>query len=211
MYITWHGQSCFKIQTKNATLVMDPYDQKLGLKLPRFQADIVTVSHDHYDHNNVEGVGGEPFIISNPGEYEVKGISIRGITSWHDANEGAERGANTIYVIEVEDIRIAHLGDLGTQLSEIQLEQLDNIDVLMVPVGGTYTLDAAGAAKVVNDIEPRIIIPMHYKLPGLKESLAGVEAFCKEMGIKANGAEEKLRVVKKELPTDDSQVVILKA
>ncbi|MBI5037393.1 MAG: MBL fold metallo-hydrolase [Candidatus Kerfeldbacteria bacterium] len=211
MYITWLGQSCFKIQTKNATLIMDPYDQKLGLKLPRLQADIVTISHDHYDHNNAEGIGGEPFIISNPGEYEVKGISIRGIPSWHDTSEGAERGANTIYIIEAEDIKIAHVGDLGTQLSEVQVEQLDNIDVLMVPVGGTYTLDAAGAAKVVNDIEPRIIIPMHYKLPGLKVSLAGVEPFCKEMGVKPNGAEEKLRVVKKELPTDDSQVVILKA
>ncbi len=211
MYITWLGQSCFKIQTKDATVVTDPYDPKLGLKLPRLTADVVTVSHDHYDHNNVGAVAGEPFIVDNPGEYEIKGIAIRGITSWHDDRDGAERGVNTIFTIDAEEMRIAHLGDLGSMLTDTQLEHLDHVDILMIPVGGTYTIDAETAAKVVNEIEPRIIIPMHYRITGLKEvKLAGVDAFCKEMGVTPNGSLEKLRLTKKELPVEDSQVIILK-
>ncbi len=211
MYITWLGQSCFKIQTKDATIITDPYDKKVGLTLSRVSGDIVTVSHDHYDHNNVSAVNGNPFIITNPGEYEVKGITIRGIPSWHDESQGSERGANTIFVFDAEDIRIAHLGDLGTLLTDEQLEHLDHVDVLMIPVGGVYTIDGKRAAEVANQIEPRIIIPMHYKIPKLTErKLHDVDDFCKEMGVKKNGAEDKLRITKKELPTDESNVVILK-
>ncbi len=210
MYITWLGQSCFKIQTKDATLITDPYEKKVGLTLSRVSGDIVTVSHDHYDHNNAGAINGDPFIISNPGEYEVKGVTIRGVGSYHDDTEGADRGSNIIYVIDAEDVRLAHLGDLGATLTDAQLEHLDHVDVLMIPVGGVYTIDAKKAAEVVNQIEPRIIIPMHYKIPGLTVKLNGVDDFCKEMGIKKNGAEDKLRVTKKELPTDDSHVVILK-
>jgi len=128
--------------------VIDPYDEKIGLKLPNLSADIVLVTHNHSDHNNVAGVKGTPFVIDGPGEYEVKEVFINGISSFHDDKEGKERGLNTIYVIEAEDLRFCHLGDLGQkQLTDEQLEKIDGIDVLMIPVGGEYTIDSSSAQK----------------------------------------------------------------
>ena len=211
MQITWLGQACFKIQGKEVTIVTDPYDNKYtGLKLPRLNADIVSVSHNHLDHNNIKVINGDPFVVNNPGEYETKKVFIWGIHSWHDNQEGAERGNNTIFVFKFEDIKIAHLGDLGNSLTDQQLEKLESVDILMVPVGGVYTIDAKQAAEVVNQLEPRIVIPMHYKIPGLKLKLDPVDQFCSEMGIKKNGAEDKLKISKKELPADEVQITILK-
>ena len=139
MYITWCGQSCFKIQDKigseGVTLVTDPFDKTIGLKLPNFEANIITVSHDHHDHNNVKALRGNPIIINGPGEYDINNISIQGISSFHDEKQGKERGANTIFRFEVDDISIAHLGDLGTVLGETQLEMLSGVDILLVPFG----------------------------------------------------------------------------
>ncbi|MCH7492549.1 MBL fold metallo-hydrolase [Patescibacteria group bacterium] len=210
MYITWHGQACFKIQGKETVIITDPYENKIGLKLPRLNGAIVTVSHDHYDHNNITAIGGDPFVISIPGEYEVQGIFIQGLTSWHDNKEGADRGKNTIFIFEIEEIKIAHLGDLGTTLSDQQLEKLERIDILLIPVGGTYTIDAKQAAAVVSQIEPRIVIPMHYKIPGLNIKLQNAEPFCNEMGVKKNEAEDKLKITKKELPAEETKVILLK-
>ena len=212
MQITWLGQACFKMQGKDVTIVTDPYDNKYtGLKLPRLNADIVSVSHDHQDHNNVKAIHGDPFIVNNPGEYETKNVFIWGIPSWHDNQEGAERGDNTIFVFQFEDIKIAHLGDLGDSLTDIQLEKLEGIDILMIPVGGIYTIDAKQATELVNQVEPRIVIPMHYKIPGLKFKLDPVDKFCNEMGIKKNITEDKLKITKKDLPVDEVQITILKS
>jgi len=210
MYITWLGQACFKIQSKEVTIVTDPYENKTGLKLPRLNCDIVTVSHDHYDHNDTKSLPGTPFVINTPGEYEIKGAFIWGLPSWHDEKEGAERGDNIIFIYKFEELRLAHLGDLGTKLNDEQLEKLKGVDVLMIPVGGIYTLDAVKAAEVVNQIEPRIVIPMHYKIPGLKIKLDPVDKFCSEMGVKSYEPEEKLRLTKKDLPADDLKLVVLK-
>jgi len=210
MYITWLGQACFKIQGKEVTIITDPYDNKLGIKLPRLTGDILTVSHNHYDHNNTKAVSGNPFIIETAGEYEIKGVFIQGISSWHDAKEGTERGNNTIFLFEIEEVKIAHLGDLGTTLSDEQLDKLEGIDVLLIPVGGIYTIDGKQAAAVISQIEPRIVIPMHYKIPGLKEKLQTVDKFCDEMGVKQNGVEDKIRITKKDLPVEETKVIILK-
>lgn len=210
MFITWLGQSCFKIQTKEATIVTDPYDADIGLKLPRLSADIVTVSHQHNDHNNTGAVSGVPFIIDTPGEYEVRKIFIQGFPAWHDAAGGTKLGSNTIFVFSAEEMKIAHLGDLGTMLDQEQLDKLENVDILLIPVGGVYTLDGKKAAEVVSQIEPRIVIPMHYKIPGLNIKLGTVDAFCNEMGVKKNGEEEKFRITKKELPNEETKVVLLK-
>ncbi|MFA5134815.1 MAG: MBL fold metallo-hydrolase [Patescibacteria group bacterium] len=210
MYITWFGQSCFKLQGKEATIITDPFDKKVGLTLPRLTADIVTVSHDHYDHSNVKAVSGEPFVIKTIGEYEINTVSIRGIPSWHDAEEGKKLGANIIFIFQLEEIRIAHLGDLGTLLTDSQLEHLGNVDILMIPVGGTFTLSGKQAAEVVSQVEPRIAIPMHYKIPKLTEKLDTVAAFCSELGVQPNGEEEKFKVTKKELPAEETKVIILK-
>ena len=212
MYITWLGQSCFKLQDKigsdGVTLVTDPYSDDIGLKMPRFEADIVTVSHSHHDHNNIGALRGNPFIIDTAGEYETKGVFVEGVEAWHDAAEGKERGKNIIYRIEMEDISITHLGDLGHILDTKQLEKLEGTNILLIPVGGKYTINAAKAVEVISQIEPRIIIPMHYKVPGLKIDLDGVEKFIKELGLKPR-QEEKLKILKKDLPQEDMELVVL--
>ncbi len=213
MIITWLGHSCFKIQDKatadGITLVTDPFDKKIGLKPPAFEADVVTVSHDHYDHNNANSLRGEPFVIERAGEYDIKGVAVQGVESFHDAKEGKERGRNVIYRIELDDISIVHLGDLGHKLDNKQLEVLAGIDILMVPVGGKYTLNAAEAVEVVNQIEPRMVIPMHYKVPGLVIDIDEVDKFIKELGVKPT-EEDKLKIAKKDLPQEDMELVILK-
>ncbi|MFA6098951.1 MAG: MBL fold metallo-hydrolase [Patescibacteria group bacterium] len=210
MHLTWLGQACFKIQGKDVTIITDPFDQKIGLKLPRLQANIVTVSHDHYDHNNIEAVKGDPFVITQLGEYEIKKVFIRGISSWHDDKQGAERGRNIIYTFNFEDIKIVHLGDLGAKLDDEQLDKIEDVDILLIPVGGIYTLNGKQAAELVNEIEPRIVVPMHYKIPDLKEKLNSLDAFCNEMGVKNYNAEEKLKISKRDLPADETKVVVLK-
>jgi len=212
MTITWLGQSCFKIQSGDVTLVTDPYTAEVGFKLPRLTADIVTVSHDHFDHNNIDGVSGEngaPFVIRSPGEFEVKGIFVYGNAFWHDKTEGKDRGPNTAYCIEAEGISLAHLGDLGHTLNEEQIEKLNGVDTLFVPVGGKWTLGASEAVEVINEIEPRIVIPMHYKIPGLKVDVETIDKFLKEMGASKAERLPKLKIFKKDLPQEETKVIVL--
>jgi L-ascorbate metabolism protein UlaG (beta-lactamase superfamily) len=213
MMISYLGQSCFKLQDKlgpeGVTLVTDPFGKDLGLKVPNFEADIVTVSHQHYDHNNVGSLRGAPFIIDMPGEYDAKGVMVQGINTFHDNKQGAERGGNIVYRIEMDDLTIVHLGDLGHILTDEQLDQLDGVDILMIPVGGKFTIDAKTAVEVIGQLEPRIVIPMHYKLPGSKETeLDPVEKFVKELGVQPRN-EEKLKISKRDLPTEGMDLVIL--
>jgi len=210
MDITWYGQACFRLRDRNVSVVADPYDKTTGLKLPRLIADIITVSHQHDDHNFVEGVKGEPFVISGPGEYEIKGLFITGVAMWHDDTGGALRGRNTIYLYEFADATVCHLGDLGHVPSQSQVEELGNVDVLLVPVGGQYTLDAAKAAEVVSLIEPSIVIPMHYALPDLAYKLDPLEVFLKEMGVKESERRESLSVTNRQMP-EETKVLILES
>jgi L-ascorbate metabolism protein UlaG (beta-lactamase superfamily) len=212
MFISYLGHSCFKIQDKigpdGVTVVTDPFDKSLGLKVPNFEADVVTVSHDHEDHSNSSALRGNPFVIDVPGEYEIKGAMIVGVESFHDDQQGAERGKNIAYRIEVDGISIGHLGDLGHVLSDEEMEQLGVIDILMIPVGGKFTIDAKKAVEVVNQIEPRIVIPMHYKLPDSNVDIDGIDKFIKELGVEPR-REEKLKLSKKELPQDGMDLVIM--
>ena len=212
MIITWIGHSCFRIQDKigpeGLTVITDPYDKETGLKPPNFEADVVSVSHDHNDHNNSSALRGDPFVINTPGEYDIKGIMVQGIPSFHDEAFGKERGGNIIYRIEMDDITIVHLGDLGHTLTDKQLEQLQGVDILLIPVGGKYTLGAQKAVTVVSQIEPRIIIPMHYKIDNLKIDLDEVNKFIKELGIKPT-EEDKLKINKKDLPQEGMELVVL--
>jgi L-ascorbate metabolism protein UlaG (beta-lactamase superfamily) len=223
MLIQWFGQSFFKITVKNqlgqeVTIVIDPFHKEFcGLKSPnKFGADILLVTHDHEDHNNVELIKGaedgkEPFLISGPGEYEAKGVMIYGLPAFHDNANGTERGEDTIYLIQAEEMWLAHLGDLGQKsLNDDQLSHLEDIDILLLPVGGAgATLDAKAAAEVVSQIEPRVIIPMHYALPGLKFKFDGVEKFVKEMGIKPETVTEKIRLQKKDLPEEETKLIVI--
>ena len=215
MIITWHGQACFKIEGEKATIVTDPLGSDYGLKVPRLTADVVTVSHDHGDHSNIAAVKpvgeGKVFIISHPGEYEIKGVFIYGVTSFHDGSQGSERGLNNIYRIELDGISIGHLGDLGHTLEQSQLEKLEGVDILMIPVGGTYTIDGKEATKVISQIEPRIVIPMHYNIKGLKtpKKIDDLDTFCKEIAICPKETLNKFKVTKKDLPQEDLRVVVL--
>lgn len=212
MIITYIGHSCFKLQDKvgpdGLTLTTDPYDKSIGLKVPNFETDIVTVSHDHYDHNNVKALRGEPFVVNCAGEYDYKGIGVHGVESYHDGHEGKDRGSNVIYRIEMDDISVSHLGDLGHVLNDKQLDLLVGTDILLIPVGGKYTIDAKKAVEVVSQVEPRIVIPMHYKAPNLKLDIDGVDKFIKELGLKPT-EEEKLKIAKKDLPQEDMELVVL--
>jgi len=207
MDITSLGHSSFRIHGKGATVVTDPFDSEFtGLKFPKhITADIVTVSHAHKDHNAVSQIEGNPFIVAGPGEYEIKGVGIVGIASHHDTEK---KESNTIYRIEMEDLSIVHLGDLGRMLTTDEEDELDGVDILMIPVGGTYTIDATLATKLVSEINPSIIIPMHYLRPEIKFDLAPVSAFLKEMGQETVTAQLKLSIAKSKLP-EQKQIIVL--
>ncbi|KKS64486.1 hypothetical protein A3A14_03885 [Candidatus Daviesbacteria bacterium RIFCSPLOWO2_01_FULL_43_38] len=210
MDITWYGQSFFKIKGKTATVVIDPYDPEfVGLKFPKdIEADVVLSTHHHKDHNNTGGVSGSPLVITGPGEYEKSGMSFAGVSVYHDGSQGFERGANTLYHILIDGINVVHLGDLGHVLTDEQISQIEACDILMIPVGSVYTIDAEAAAKVVAQLEPKVVIPMHYKVPGLKFDLSEVDLFLKEMGAENISPVPKLSVTKDKLP-EETMVVLL--
>jgi L-ascorbate metabolism protein UlaG (beta-lactamase superfamily) len=211
MEIIWHGHSFFEIQSKKIKIAIDPFDEKIGLLPPKIKADILLISHNHYDHNNKKIISGDYFLIEGPGEYEIKGIFIEGVESFHDEKGGKERGKNTIYKIETEGFKICHLGDFGQkELTNGQKEKLENLDILMIPVGGIFTISAKEAIKIVQELEPKIVIPMHYLLPKLKIKLDPPEKFLKLMGIKALKPLEKLKLKKGEKLSEETKVILLK-
>lgn len=209
MEITWYGQSCFRLRNRGLSLMTDPYSPEIGIKLPRLTATVVTVSHEHEDHNYVKGVRGSPYVISGPGEYEVGGVFVFGVRTYHDAKEGAERGKNTAYLIEFEGVTVCHLGDLGHVLTQEQVEQLNGVNVLLIPVGGRTTLTGAKAAEVVGQLEPSIVIPMHYKIRGLEASLETANRFLKEMGVEKPEHAETLSVSEGQFSEGDETRVVL--
>ncbi len=209
MTITWYGQSCFRIDTREAVLAIDPFSKGIGLTPPRFRADILLITHPHPDHANAEAIGGEPTVIAGPGEYEVKGVTIRGIPTFHDAEHGKRRGANTAFTITAEGLRVVHLGDFGeSSLREETAEAIGATDVLLIPVGGTYTIDGAAAAKIVSHIEPKLAIPMHFALPGLTIKLAPVEGFLRAWGGEPERL-PKLSLRTRDLAAERTRVTIL--
>jgi L-ascorbate metabolism protein UlaG (beta-lactamase superfamily) len=208
MNISWYGHSCFRIEAKEGSILIDPFSKDTGLRPPRIKDDLVLVTHHHFDHDNVSEANPEAFIIDGPGEYEKQGIAVRGISSFHDKSGGKERGLNTIYTIKAEDMTICHLGDLGQEkLEDKQLEDIGDVDILMIPVGGLYTIDYKEAVNVITQIEPKIIVPMHYKLKDLKLDLAGPEKFLKEIGLTPEKV-DKLKMVKKNLPVEEMKLVV---
>ncbi len=208
MDINWLGHSCFRIKGSQAVIITDPYPPDLGYSLGKPTARIVTVSHQHPSHSYAQGIGGEPKLVTGPGEYEVSGVLIIGIATFHDAEGGRKRGKNTAYLMEVDGISICHLGDLGHVLTAEQVEEIDDVDVLLLSVGGVSTINATVAAEVVRQIEPKVVVPMHYKTPVLSRELEPVEDFLKEMGIEQINSQPKLSLTRSGLPTG-TQVVLL--
>lgn len=206
MRITWLGHASFLVESGGNSLVTDPFD-RIGLPFPSVKADVVTSSHSHFDHNAVDLVGGGPRAISGTGEFEEGPFRITGFPTHHDESGGSERGSNTVYVIEVEGLRVCHLGDLGHTLSAEQASALGRIDILMIPVGGIYTIDAAAAAEVAASLKPSVVLPMHYSVHGLSLPIAEVSEFT---GLFENVREaESLEAATDSLP-GQTEVVVLK-
>ncbi len=208
MEITWLGHSCFRIRGREAVIVTDPCPPSSGYSIGKPTADIVTISHPHENHSYVKALAGKPVTIARPGEYEIHGAFVTGIGTYHDAREGETHGSNVSFVVEMDDVRVCHLGDLGHTPTPDQVEEMGGVGVLLIPVGGNTTIDGAMAAEVVNIIEPGIVIPMHYRTEVTKNELEPLDRFLKEMGAKELEPHPKLAVTRSNLPTE-TQVVLL--
>jgi len=215
MHLSWYGENCFKIQTKSkrgeseTTIITDPFDKKIGLRPPQGQTNIITLSNINYAKNNLQRFKGNPFIIDSPGEYSIKGVNIEGIESFQDDKEGTLRGRNTIFTIESENIRVCHLGNIGQVLSEKQIDIIGEVDILLIPVGKEDTLSLKQAKEIVGQLEPGIIIPMNYKVKGLKEKINGCQDFCKEFGSGKEKGEAKLTIKEKDVKNMENHLVVL--
>jgi L-ascorbate metabolism protein UlaG (beta-lactamase superfamily) len=207
------GHSGFRLRGKEVTVIIDPPSPGYGASLKGISAEIVCITHDHPGHNNVESIGGTPYVVRGPGEYEVGGVLISALRAFHDAKRGEERGGNTIYIIHMDDLLICHLGDLGHALTANQQEEITGCDVLMIPTGGQTTINAAQAAEMVGALEPGFVIPMHYaggKVPKSGVPLDPVDTFCHAMGVSIPEVQTKLGVTRATIPAAP-QVVILTA
>ncbi len=204
MDIKYLGHSSFFIRSKDAKIVTDPFDPKMvGLKYPKVETDIVTISHTHEDHSNLSGVSENALVIDMPGEFEKNSARITGFPSYHDSKKGAERGENTLYKIDADGVSVLHCGDLGLVPDETFVEQVGEVDILMVPVGGFFTIDSDEAVQVVKKIEPSVVIPMHYAVegmnPDIKAKLTPVTDFLKKMGAEGIESVSKLTIKKEDL------------
>ncbi len=213
MEITYLGHSSFKIKTKSATVITDPFNPKeVGLKYSGVEGEVVTVSHDHKDHNAVDKVASVKKVLNGPGEYEVSGATIMGYKTYHDNKEGQEKGKNTVFAIEAEGLRVVHLGDIGHALSDDLVDEIGDVDVLMIPVGGFYTIGPKEATEIISKIEPYFVIPMHYKVPGLSPSIGDnilpVEDFLKESGMTTENL-PKFSLKKEDILEDQSTKIIV--
>lgn len=179
MKITWFGHACFLIDNQGVRILMDPFDSSVGYKVPNVSVDVVTESHQHFDHNAHHLLRGDFQLIKEAGEYTIKNVKIRGIKTFHDEAGGVKRGVNIVFVIEFSDFKVAHLGDLGHTLNQQQVQQIGQLDVLLIPVGGTFTVGPEEAKKIVEQLQPHVAIPMHYKTKYIKFDLRPVEDFLK--------------------------------
>lgn len=214
MEIKYLGHSSFQIKTKTARIVTDPFDSKnVGINYPKIEADLVTISHQHGDHNASAQVSGNPLVIDWPGEFEKNGVRVFGFQSYHDAEEGAQRGENVMFKLEAEDISVLHCGDIGHALTSDFVDKIEGVDILMIPVGGFYTIDATQAVSLIKQIDPTIVIPMHYGHAALNQEvysgLQSVEEFLKQMGITDAQPVDKLVVKKEDLSAEDMKVVLM--
>ncbi len=213
MRIEWLGHACFLITASDGTRILtDPYDASVGYKLPEVEADIVTVSHDHFDHNHVQAVKGSPEVVKGPGKHSVKGIEFNGVATFHDEAGGAKRGPNTVFVFEVDGIKVCHLGDLGHVLTPDMVSQIGEVDVLLIPVGGFYTIGPEEAWKVVEQLNPKVVIPMHFYVDVMDRStfpIERVDAFTSGKPNVREVGESFVELTKEALPAE-REIVVLK-
>jgi L-ascorbate metabolism protein UlaG (beta-lactamase superfamily) len=210
MEITWYGHSCFRLTERNyATVVTDPFDHKaVGYDALKLKADIVTVSHDAPGHNNMDAVKGSEHIIDGAGEFEIGGVFITAVQTAGGGKKTKDKSRNTLYVFDYEGITVAHLGDLLEVPTQSEVEALGTVNVLLLPVGGGNSLNAAKAAEVVSTIEPNIVIPMHYATDNAKVKLEPLSKFLKEMGLGKVESLPSLKATRSSLPQETKVVVL---
>jgi L-ascorbate metabolism protein UlaG (beta-lactamase superfamily) len=208
MEITWLGHSSFRIKGSQTAIITDPYSPGLGYTSAKQTASIVTVSHQHPGHSYTQEIGGAPRIIKGPGEYEIASALIIGLATYHDKEEGRVRGKNTVYVMQIDELSVCHVGDLGHVLTSQQVEDIGNVDILLVPVGGVSTINATEAAQVIRQLEPKVVVPMHYRTPALARELETVDRFLKEVSVKDTTSRPKLTLTRGNLPAT-TQVFLL--
>lgn len=205
MEISWHGLSCFSLTESNmATIVTDPYGEDLGLPALHLEADVVTVSHNAAGHNNLKAVTGYEYALDGPGEYEIGSVFVTGVSTAQDATSTP----NVLFMFNYDGVTVAHLGDMDNVPTQTQIEALEEIHVLLLPVGGGKSLNAAQAAELVSMLEPNIVVPMHYQIPGLEVELDGVERFLNEMGVSDPVEDSSLTVSSGNL-SDETEVIVL--
>lgn len=204
MRIAWHGHACFEVQADEGTVVTDPHDgRSIGIRAPSCKPDLVLVSHDHFDHNAVRVLKGDYVIVKEPGSRDVKEIKVRGIEAAHDDVGGTKRGRVVMFRFEMGGVAFLHCGDLGQALAPEQLKSVGEVDVLFVPVGGTFTLDGKQARKAVQEIAPKVAIPMHYRYGGLTLSIQSADAFLDGLPKgKVRKVGSSIEFTKDELPND---------
>jgi L-ascorbate metabolism protein UlaG (beta-lactamase superfamily) len=208
MDITWLGHSCFLIRGKDKTIITDPCHPDLGYRLGEPKADIATLSHFHPGHSYIEGVANDPKQIKGPGEYEIGGTFITGVASFHDDKKGEVRGNNTIYIIEMDDVTLCHLGDLGHPLDSHLIEEIGDVGILFLPVGEVSTIPVEAAVEIVRQLEPAIVIPMHYKTEAFTGNLSPLSKFLDTMRIKWVESKPKLSITSSSLPSSTQTIVL---
>ena len=209
MDMTWLGHACFRMRGREGVVLTDPPDPKSGHAIPKTEASLVTMSHDHPGHASLRSVGGEPVVLRGPGEYEVHEVLVTGVGSFHDEDKGSARGRNTVFAIRLDDLVICHLGDLGHALPAADLEKLGDVDIALVPISGPDTnLSAARAAEVVHQLEPKVVVPMSYDPDEMKKDTTPYMRLLHELGVKELVPVPKLSVTRSALPVN-LQVVAL--
>jgi len=209
MKIKWLGHSCFLLTSNSGVRVLtDPFDEQVGYELPAVETDVVTVSHDHFDHNHVSVVKGNFACIDKPGKFSERGIDITGVSTFHDENGGAKRGTNIVFKFDIDGIRVCHCGDLGHLLTPEQIKEIGEVDVLLLPVGGVFTVDAAGAYEVAKQLKPAVTIPMHFKTEMLKFQVDGVDNFLSVAGGGEKAGKQEIELDKDSLK-GPSKIVVL--
>jgi L-ascorbate metabolism protein UlaG (beta-lactamase superfamily) len=203
LQIRWHGHACFEI-TNDLTLVTDPHDGKsIGIHAPNVTGDIILISHDHYDHNSAKSVEKDGSkIVTDGRKRTISNIDIYGVDSFHDEERGAKRGSNIMYKFTVDDIKFCHLGDLGHDIDDETVEKIGDVDILFIPIGGTFTVDDKQAWNVINKIKPKIVVPMHYKIGGLSLPIAGIDQFLAQAKQKVIHVGNEIDIEKEDLPTE---------
>ena len=207
MEISWLGHSCIRIRSNDVTLILDPYDESLGLSMGLQRADIVTVSHEHPHHSHRSGIEGDPRVLQGPGEYEIGNFYITGVGTDRNVQEGGP-AVNTVFGIHAEGLTLWHLGDLNHAFSPRQIEGLGQTDVLFVPAGGVCTIGASSAAELISLVAPKIVVPLHYRAEGVAVELEPLEAFLDDLGVTEQVRQPRLDVTASSLPRDMRVVVL---